>query len=186
MKKLTYLFILLASGTCLGQQAGDIEIGIFAGISASNIVSAQDLIDSRLRPGVNGGVSADYYFSEAVSLEAEVYFNQNGRVIDKLSSDDGRAARTLSLHYITLAALPNYHFGQEYNWYVMAGPYISFLAGANQGRSSVKNEIKNNDVGLTGGLGYEFSLSEGSSTGFFVELVHQLGISNIIKDNVNE
>ncbi len=178
--------LLMWGGQINSQEIGELEIGIFGGASVSNIVSAQDLISSNLRLGVNGGISLDYYFSEPVSLEFEVFYNQNGRVIDPLASDDSRISRTLTLHYVTVAALPNYHFGQNFNWYFMAGPYISFLAGANQGTSQVKEEFKGNDIGLTGGLGYEFPISESENTSIFIEIVHQLGLSNIVRDNINE
>ncbi len=178
--------LLLWSGQSNSQEIGDLEIGLFGGFSISNIVSAQDLISSNLRPGVNGGVSLDYYFSEPVSIEFEVFYNQNGRIIDPLASDDSRISRTLTLHYITVAALPNYHFGQNFNWYLMGGPYISFLAGANQGPTQVRQEFKKNDIGLTGGLGYEFPISESENTSIFIEVVHQLGLSNIVVDNINE
>lgn len=180
------VIVLIWSSQSYAQQTGDFEIGVFGGASISNIVSAQDLIESNLRLGFNGGVSVDYYFTEPVSLELEIYYNQNGRVIDPLASNDSQINRTLSLHYVTVAAMPNYHFGQELNWYVMVGPYISFLAGANQGTAQVKEEFKGNDIGLTGGLGYEFPISESENTSIFIELVHQLGLSNIVKDNINE
>ncbi|NNM23846.1 MAG: PorT family protein [Flavobacteriaceae bacterium] len=187
MKRLIILMVLLSVSINIhAQQIGDIEIGLFGGASVSNIVSAQDLIESNLRFGVNGGVSADYYFTEFVSLELEAFYNQNGRVIDPMASNDSQISRTLTLHYITVALLPNYHFGQDFNWYVMAGPYFSFLSGANQGTAQVKEEFKGNDIGLTGGLGYEFPISANDNTSLFIEVVHQLGLSNIVKDNVNE
>lgn len=187
MKRILVVVIMLIwSSDSYSQKIGDFEIGLFGGVSISNIVSAQDLIESNLRLGFNGGASVDYYFTEPVSLELEVFYNQNGRVIDPLASNDSQISRTLTLHYVTVAVLPNYHFGKDFNWYVMAGPYISFLVGANQGTSQVKEEFKGNDIGLTGGLGYEFPISENENTSLFIEVVHQLGLSNIVKDNINE
>jgi len=185
MKRLPILLALIASCHSFSQSIGDIEFGVFGGASISNIVSAQDLIESNLRLGFNGGISGDYYFSEMVSLEMDALYNQNGRVIDPMSSNDSQISRTLTIHYVTVAVLPNYHFGNEFNWYVKAGPYVSFLVGANQGTAQVKEEIKNNDLGLTGGLGYKLPIS-GGGTHLFLELVHQLGLSNIVVDNVNE
>lgn len=187
MSRLLFIISLLVlSAKSYSQQTGDLQFGIFGGASISNIVSAQDLIESNLRLGFNAGLAGNYYFSELVSLELDAFYNQNGRVIDPMSSDDSQISRTLTIHYITAAVMPNYHFGNNVNWYVKAGPYISFLVGANQGTAQVKEEFKSNDIGLTGGLGYEYWVSEGWNTSLFIELIHQLGLSNIVKDNINE
>lgn len=186
IKKGIVAVLILVSWVSFSQDTGDFNFGVFGGASVSNIVSAQDLIDSNLRLGFNGGVAGNYHFSELWSLEMDLFYNQNGRVIDKLSSNDSQISRTLTLHYITLAVLPNYHFGQNTNWYFKAGPYIGFLVGANQGTAQVKEEFTSNDLGLTGGFGYEFSLAESGNSILFIELVHQLGLSNIVEDNINE
>ena len=122
MKQLFMFLVLMVSSQSFSQQMGDFQLGVFGGASISNIVSAQDLIESNLRLGFNAGLSGNYYFSELVSLELDLFYNQNGRVIDPMSSNDSQISRTLTIHYVTAAVMPNYHFGSDVNWYVKAGP----------------------------------------------------------------
>ncbi|MEM6686979.1 MAG: porin family protein, partial [Bacteroidota bacterium] len=158
MKKIyiTLLFLLVSLAT-FSQNSGEIEFGFFGGVSISNVSTVDNQLQSKSRVGFNGGFFGDYFFSETWSLKGKVFYNQNGWEED-ISGSLSRFGSdiTYTLHYISVALKPSWHFGKSKNWYLNLGPYISFLAGANADTTQVKDSFNSTDVGLESDIGIKF------------------------------
>jgi len=177
--------VLFFNSICWSQDQGEFDFGIFGGISLSNVSTAEDQQAATTRLGFNAGVYGDYYFSESWSGKIAVSYNQNGWDDGLFIGQSGlRRIETFSLHYVTIAVSPNWHFGgKNKNWYLNLGPYVSVLAGANAGTTQIRDAFNSTDIGLTGGLGYKFSLARKSNTFLFVEFAGQSGLTDIFKEN---
>lgn len=185
-KKLILCFTVLFISYGWAQENGDIVLSVHAGGSISNVSTSGEFVATNMRLGFNGGFGAEFYFAENWGLELSAYYNQNGFVIDETEISASQITRTLTLHYLTLALSPNFHFGEQRNWYLNAGPYAGFLLGANQGTTQVKDLYTSTNFGLTAGFGHKFSVSESGDTRLFIEIVQQLGLTDISEVDEDE
>ncbi|HPF10583.1 MAG TPA: porin family protein [Flavobacteriaceae bacterium] len=182
---LSTLVLLITFSFSHAQDGGDVEFGFSGGLNLTNVSTISDQTAAKSHLGFNGGFYADYFFSERWSLRGRAYYNQNGWD-DGFYVDKGGTLYVVnySLHYVTISATPNWHFGgKRKNFYLNLGPYLGVLVGANAGSTQVKDNFNATDIGLESSLGVQFPLTQKGSSKLFVELAGQAGFTDIFKDN---
>ncbi len=182
MKKITLLLFLIAFNYSWSQGKGDIQLGFFAGIQLSNVSDIEENEEASSKIGFNGGIYGDFYFNDTWSIKAKIGYDQKGygdAAVEEYFG--GQDILSFSFHYITVPITLNWHFGNNKEWYINAGPYVGYLLGANLGSSQQRDLLNNIDIGAAYGLGYKFSISENSK--LFIEINGQSGLTDIVKDN---
>lgn len=183
MKKL-FLSIVASFlfNTVNAQGAGDIEIGIGAGVNVSSVSNLYYSADSRI--SFNLGATGDYYFSDRWSLKARLIFDQKGWANGFVNNQDtgSTVISDFKVNYLTVPVMANWHFGSSRNWYLNFGPYVGFLVSVNDSKLGLdlKEAFVGKDFGLAYGIGYKFKLN---NMNLFVEYESQGGFSDIFKDN---
>ncbi len=137
-KKITVLLITAASlftaESALAQQQEvggnglSPRFGVKAGLNLSNFYS-DDLHDNNMKAGLNAGVYAKLPVVNGFSIQPELLYSNKG---NKRSYDNvllGEGEYRTNLHYIELPVLGVVNIAKNFNLH--AGPYISYLAGAN-------------------------------------------------------
>ena len=145
---------------CFQLKAQSVHYGITADINA-NMMNANG-VSSKSLVGYNGGAFATVDINKRWSLQPEVlYTSKNVQKAGDfmtyyVNSGNSFANTNISLHYISVPVLLNYHLSQLLT--VNAGPEYSFLIYHNDDLLySGKSAFKNNEVGISAGLQLAFS-----------------------------
>lgn len=104
------------------------RIGIKAGLNLSNFYS-DEVNDNNLKAGLNAGVYAKLPVARGFSIQPELLYSNKG---SKRSYDNailGEGEYRTNLHYIEMPVLGVINLAKNFN--IHAGPYVSYLAGAN-------------------------------------------------------
>ncbi|WP_310392027.1 porin family protein [Hymenobacter sp.] len=175
MKKILLSLGLLA-GLSAAAQAQGAKFGIRGGISANTLSGDDDkfgnVIDNySYGLGGLGGVTAQFAFSDLISLQPELLYNLKGTQIA-----DGKDR--LDLHYVDLPILLKVNADGPY---FEAGPQVGYLISAKLG-GETKTRIETKDLqglslGYVAGVGYQ--LTSGLSLG----VRFNGGISSVGKDD---
>jgi|GEM_PF-255757 len=165
---------------------GFMEYGVSIGVGVS-VCSGQT--GDRHYGVLNAYLSAERYFSNRWGLKVDLTYDQKGwNVPDDWYNSNGFNSngynsyynkRKVTLHYLTIPVMANWHFGRTRKWYLDFGPYIGFLLSPNV---KVQNEDFNSvDGGLAFGIGVKLPIS--SRLKFFIELNEQQGFANVLPKN---
>jgi hypothetical protein len=152
------------------------EFGVQAGMNMANI-SGEDLEETDMKIGINGGVTAALSLTDVMTLKTGVLYSTKGMQVE----DDIK--QSFNLSYIEIPLNIAYSVSDQIS--LMAGPYIGLLMSANSKLSGeflgqtideevdIKDDIANMDFGIN--IGASFSINESISVG----AGYQLGLADI-------
>lgn len=192
--------ILMASFLNITVNAQNIKFGLRAGINVSNIGGKDVELDedSKLnyRPGFHIGPYANFGISESFSVESAALLSTKGfnMITSEIGSDFSYESKAKAqLTYLDLPILASINIGQNFRFF--AGPQLSFLLKDKVKESSTicfqgncVNEsdeydsdgfLRKTDLGLTLGLGYNFS------SGLNLNSSYDLGLSSLDSEDNN-
>jgi len=168
MKKL-FLSLCLIVGISAAAQA-QATIGLKAGASLTDLTGS-DVSGTSYKFGFNGGLVANFKFSDVLSVQPEILFSMKGTQAKASSKNK------INLNYIDVPVMLQYNAD---GLFFEAGPQIGFLATAKSTDGTndvdIKNSLKSVDFGYAVGLGYKLE------TGPMVGLRYNGGITSAIKD----
>ena len=165
MKK-TLLTLGLLAGLNSAAQAQETRFGIKAGVSLSN-ATGDGTDDLKNLVGANGGVMADFGFSDLLSFHPELLFSQKGAKTESTDpfGSGGKLEAQTRLNYVDLPLLLRLKTG---GIFFEAGPQLGFLASRNseatvtypgQPSSTTSNSntkgVRSVDLGYLVGVGYQ-------------------------------
>lgn len=210
-----------------------IDIGIKAGLSIPNLTSGSSAnpinsgYGSRLGP--DAAIQAEFHLSKRFSIQPQIeYCSQGGKKNGKQAFSvpaelqpmfpPGQVPQylyanyksTAKINYLMIPILAKYHFFVKHNWdlYVAAGPFVSFVLSAKNitsGKSNIyldeqqtqalpggeqsfdktekiKKDLHSANAGIDGHIGIAYHIGKSS---VFVEGGGNYGFVNIQKDDVN-
>ena len=175
MKKILFSLGLLASVSAAAQAQG-VKFGIRGGISAVSLSGDDDKFGNKQSNytyglGGLGGVTANFAFSDLISLQPELLYNLKGTQIN--DSKD-----RLDLHYIDLPILLKVNADGPY---FEAGPQVGYLISAKLG-GATKTRIETKDLqGLS--LGYVAGVGYKLTSGLSLGIRYNGGITSVGKDD---
>jgi hypothetical protein len=205
MKKQMLLLLVTVSALCTSAQvtpqftvkAGLSSAGI-RGEAASNLNNLLDftsgMMTTQNRTGFFAGVAVGIPLNEKITLEPGIYYSQKGYELRGELGIKGveflgaNARARLQSDYIDVPILLKANLGGGLK--IFAGPQISYLASSNLKTSAgilginlfnntldASNQFNKWDMGLTGGLSYEFK------NGFSISGAYDHGLSRIDANN---
>ncbi len=186
MKKTLQLVIILLLCTIGSTFAQQVNVGIKAGLNASEwkgeaVQSAQALlgfsngmIQTQLKPGFHIGAYASVPLSSRFALESGLLYSQKGAQVqgnfsaERFNFLNLQTEVTTNMHYIDMPLLAKVFIAKGFHVY--AGPQISYLVASKANTTAkvvgfsvlnrdfdIDNAFSKVDVALIGGLGYRFS-----------------------------
>jgi len=173
MKKIVMIFCAL--GLVFGLSAQN--FGVQVGMNMSSL-SGEEMEDLDMKMGINGGVVADFSFSDVMSLKTGALYSTKGAQME-----DSGIKMSLALSYIEVPLNIGYSVSDQIS--LMAGPYIGLLMSAKSKVSGsflgedideeedVKEDFAGMDFGIN--LGASFSINESISIG----AGYQLGLADL-------
>jgi hypothetical protein len=181
-----FLIFLLHVFVFNAQEKGDIEIGLSAGLNASNVTQFKnDPVTPKL--GFNATLSAEYYFSESWGLKNKLIYDQKGWLDAVIDNENiSKEITDFRQNYVTVSVLISYHFGSNENFYAHFGPYVGVLLGAEEEDTSLDLTYVFNpiDLGLSYAIGYRLYITE--SVRLFTEVEVATGLVDVFAiDNLN-
>ncbi|MCG8340312.1 MAG: PorT family protein [Cytophagales bacterium] len=133
------------------------------------------------RIGFHAGTYGTYMLNDAIGLQLEILYSQQGEKRSTLTS-----TITDKVNYINIPLLYKYHFPQGFRIYV--GPQVSFLvnaktkiepnagsSGVNINRSNTTEDYKKIDVGLVVGIEHMFK------AGLTINARYNVGVMGIYR-----
>lgn len=119
------LILMVWGSTAIAQES---SVGIKGGLNLSTI-STDVGSDKNLKPGFHVGVFNKFAFSESFALQPELLFSTKGLKInyDESSIVDGETR--FNTYYIDLPVYLVFNLSEAFQ--IQAGPYVSYLLGAN-------------------------------------------------------
>ena len=172
MKKIFTLFTIFFLTTTIS--FAQVQIGPTAGLNMSNITGS-DLGESKSKMGMHLGLSANFYFSDAMSLNTGLLYSIKGA-----QDEDEGAELTATLSYIEIPV--NLSFSLSDQLSLMVGPYIGLLMAAEieisgtglfDGTIDMKDDTRSMDYGIS--LGARFSVVENIS----INAGYQIGLATL-------
>jgi hypothetical protein len=130
------------------------------------------------------GIFAQYQLGSPVSLQLGLNYSGEGVNLKDLSTNDIYHARQ---SYLTVPFLIQYKFA--FGGYIEAGPQVGFLLSANEkfnSEASVDTKDFYKSTEFSGGLGLGYEISQGSLTGFGINVRYMRGISAINKTDAGD
>lgn len=171
IKKVFLSLGLLAGISCTAQAQG-IKYGVKAGTSLTNF-SGSDSDGFKAKFGFNGGVLANFAFSDMFSVQPEVLFSMKG------AKSEANTDERVNLSYIDVPVLVKVATGATGLFFEL-GPQVGFLATAKNKDSNssdnVKDYFKTVDFGYAAGLGFQ------AASGPMIGLRYNGAFTNAFKD----
>ena len=161
---------MLISGSVVAQEQQTVtennlspKFGIKGGLNLTNLY-VDDVKDENIKAGFNAGIYAKIPVTKGFSIQPELLYSNKGA---KITYDNlfGEGEYRFNLHYVELPLLAVINVAKNFNLH--AGPYASWLAGANVTKIDDDNnsvdevadlEVENFnriDYGLAGGFGID-------------------------------
>ena len=187
------IFALAQEKPAFGIRAGLSSAGM-RGDAVNNLQNLLDFTDGMVTTNNRAGFFAGAYtsipVSENISVEPALYYSQKGYELNGALKGKGvvdflgvNASAALNMHYIDLPVLLKANFGGVQ---VFGGPQVSYLAQADLRTSAgllginllnttidATDQFNRWDVGLTGGVGYQFN------NGVNVMAAYEHGLSKV-------
>jgi outer membrane protein with beta-barrel domain len=197
--------IVLSAGTLIGtsataqQQQTSAEngirtkFGLKAGLNLANLY-VDDVEDENMKLGFNAGVYAKVPLVRGLSLQPElIYSNKGAKLTYDAGIFGGEGEYRFNLHYVELPVLAVINIAKNFN--IQAGPYVSYLAGANITRLDDDNDVNEVtdlkadnfnriDYGLAGGIGIDIqNITVGARYNYGLREIGESGLSGRITRN---
>ena len=189
MKKQTSIVITLVAFLALSisfdtkAQKKVWSFGPEVGISISNYGKDASSNDSKV--GAVAGGFITYSIVNTFAITAKLLYYQKGAAYAPDTKE--------TLHYLEVPVIGRFFLNKEGNFRpnIFVGPSFGFLQGASQkiGNNksekidSYKNIYNNVDVGITGGVGFNFLIA--NETYFILDARYTHGLSDISKSSIN-
>lgn len=184
MKTFPALLTFLLGFGIAESKAQNIELGFAVGPSMGSVRVAS-VPDTKYKPtaSVVLGPTFSYHFSSNMAISSGLMLERKGTVVETFVNP---STTRINLDYLTLPILARYSFGNFVNWYVNAGPYVSYLIQENRifsnsstfaAESKNTDDFKRMDFGLSGGIGIRVPVM--CNVYFNTELRHNYGLNNI-------
>jgi len=192
MKKLL-LSLIITSYTLVNsfaQNTGEFQFGLGGGINFSSVMIDDDTIETGSLSSFNVAFSTEYYFYDRLGLKAKIIYDNKGWAGETINPNNilETIKTDYNLTYITVPIMANWHFGSLQSraksfvtrpWYVSLGPYIGFLAKAEDSELGIdfKESLKSIDFGAAFNFGLRFEIAD--FTKLYVEYDAQYGFADI-------
>jgi hypothetical protein len=193
MKHLFYfLTILFLAKNTLCAQTSKIDLGLQGSPSLMSMHGNEILNnDHQSGLGFSAGISAQFHVNKHWSVVTDINFERKGTHSDGVLTDNlGEVIGTFrckqQFDYLALPVLVRYHFGEQIQFFVNAGPFVGYLLHQNNKISSdlfgltsysSKADFNPLDAGVSAGFGMTAHFN--SKFSYAIELRNNLGIYNI-------
>jgi hypothetical protein len=182
MKKV--ILVILVALSAVTMNAQEIKFGVTAGLNLSNWSGDDE--DTKLKPGFQVGVVADYALTESFSIAPELLFAQRGW---KAKESGLSISTTLNYLQLPINALYKFNIADDSKFLVFAGPYFGYgLSGTMKAKydgesesedlkfGSDDDQLSAFDFGVNVGIGYQYNK-------FFIKAQYNLGLGNLSNDS---
>ena len=168
------------------------KFGIKGGLNLANLY-ADEVKDENFKAGFNGGFYAKLPVSKGFSIQPELLYSNKGAKLSYDAGIFGEGEYRFNLHYIELPVLAVVNVVKNFN--IHAGPYVSYLAGANITRLDDEDDVNSItdlkadnfnriDYGLAGGVALDFqNLTIGARYNYGLQNIGESGISGELTKN---
>lgn len=191
--KLLITIILNIFGLSIPAQTNFVTIGVEGALGLASL-RGNEFIDEfhNTKIGPSFGICIDYKFNKTFSLRSGTYYELKGSSFKFEAQDQsgqplGTVHGSLNLHYLTIPLLIRTSVGNKVNYFINTGPYIGFLIQPTTHFDAIKNipeinsdetkSYKNIDIGLSVGIGFNYSISNKLALSF--EVRDNLGLTSI-------
>lgn len=158
MKKILMIAILGCSLPLLAK-GQEFQSGIKGGLNLTNLY-IDDVTDENARVGFHAGVFGKWTIGNVFGIQPEVLYSTKGTKAEyDIAILEGE--NKFNLHYIDVPVLAVFTLGEKFE--IHAGPYFSYLLGANvstdgdlgEGVDELdRDHFSNADIGLSGGVAF--------------------------------
>jgi hypothetical protein len=141
--------------------------------------------DSKI--GMYGGIAAGIPLTKLISLQAELYYSQQGNKLEVMLTDQGgndlgKATLTYRLNYINLPVmvrclLPKGFFAETG---LQAGLLVNAKVKGSGGSTDIKDSYESFDLSLPVGIGYQLQ------NGLGANLRYNAGLTNVLKTDFHK
>lgn len=148
---LAFAILIAVGGLTPFETPGQIITGLkgganFADVVINNVVDPDAEADFRMKTGWHAGAFATMEAGERTGVVLEIQYSRKGV----------RAIEKVNFHYITVPILIRYRLDDRF--FAEAGPELGYLFAARSTHGNMNHIWDNNlDIGLAGGIHYEFS-----------------------------
>ena len=164
-----FLLIIISAGITYSQTS-NFSIGPKVGINYSNV----NLDDTKNKIGFNAGITSTYSVNESSGVGIDLLYSRQGyKLFDQ----------NFNLDYIKIPLTYKLFFnklGDVFRPRLEIGVSPGFLVSAKTNGISYKEQLNSSDIGLLGGLGFNYRLSQKMWLNF--DLRGDIGLSNVSKD----
>ena len=205
MRKTLFAAILLSSLAFAATSQAQLRIGVRAG---ANLASQKRDIDTTTlssKVGFIGGLDVQYWFSDAIGVNAQVLYAQKGvsegevSLPNPITKTQATVSRDMSLNYLEIPILLRYNLSDgAYRPYIFAGPSFGmFMSGTKTTTSTGENVASNlngtedipsadmgMDLSLNFGAGVAYKMVYGPA--FTLDAGYAMGMSKITKAGVDD
>ena len=170
MKKVKHVLfaVLLLAGTVPAMAQVDFSLGIKGGLNFAKIDASDPGTTYDNRTGYHFGAFGLFKFSK-IGIQPEILFSQQGSKV-KVNTGDFDA----NFSYINIPIIVKLYTVAGLN--LQAGPQFGFLSKAEVEDTDVKNGLKNSDISLALGVGWDLPF------GLSIDARYNLGLSDINDD----
>lgn len=141
------------------------KFGIKGGLNLTNMY-VKDVSDENMKVGFNAGFFAKLPVTKGFSIQPELLYTSKGAKETYNNFIEGKGEYRFNLNYIELPVLAVFNVAKNFN--IQAGPYVSYLAGANikdlKDDGTINNitdldadNFNRFDWGVAGGIGIDVS-----------------------------
>ena len=179
MKKLILTLALVAGAASLSHAQG-VKLGVKVGASYASI-SGDDTEDAKYKLGFNGGLTANFGFSDLLSFQPELLYSQKGF---QFEDDDIDYKAKQTYHYVDVPLLLRINADGPF---FELGPQVGLLLGQKSKVTIDGDEVDSDsdsdldgynrvDFGYIAGVGYQLE------SGLSVGVRYNGGIGNIFEN----
>lgn len=179
MKKFLVAFIVLSSLSVFSQV--EFKPGFRGGVNFSKLTNSNSSNKTDFFIGAQFGLKLSKFYT----LQSELTYSRQGAIVkgrDYFNNFDPMVSSTVSdvkynLDYLSLGIINKFTFGPGFQ--VLIGPSIDFKVGDNFPINS-SDDLASVDLGLIGGLGFEFK------NGIAIDARFKQGLIDIYGSNFND
>ena len=160
----TLIIVLVGFGTAYSQ-AG-LRLGLKGGLNFANL--DVDNLSTSNRTGYHVGAFATVKLTK-IAIQPEIIFSSQGSNVD-LGSGFGEVKQ--QFNYVNIPILLKLYLAAGLN--LQLGPQFGFLTSAEFDENDIKDELKNSDISLALGAGWDLPIA-----GLVVDARYNLGLNDV-------
>jgi len=170
---------------------GNIKIGVEIGPSIVSLRGNEIAENNDAALRMVAGLSLEYLISKKVSIKSGLFYERKGTkfktsiLLDQFGNPVNESENANSyFDYLSVPFMVKYRQGDRIKFFINSGPYLGYLLKSTseiEGQTSFDTTDLNKklDVGLSAGIGIEFSVGE--KVELMIEARDNLGLLNISK-----